>query len=100
MIDFPISWNWHRHYCREYGLPDPGPCEPVENQELKAINKRLESVEEKLTGLTPEDLKQFKLEHIYDEVKDIRRGLQYTQKLLADSIKPKATWGKSKGVKL
>ena len=72
----------------------------MENQELKAINKRLESVEEKLTGLTPEDLKQFKLEHIYDEVKDIRRGLQYTQKLLADSIKPKADWGKSKGVKL
>jgi len=28
MIDFPVSWDWHRHYCGVYGLPDPGPCEP------------------------------------------------------------------------
>ena len=31
LIDFPISWDWHRHYCREYGLPDPGPLEPPEH---------------------------------------------------------------------
>jgi len=32
LIDFPISWSWHRYYCREYGAPDPGPCEPPEDR--------------------------------------------------------------------
>ncbi len=27
LIDYPISWDWHRHYCREYGKADPGSCE-------------------------------------------------------------------------
>ena len=31
LIDFPISWNMHRHYSQEYGRPDPGPCYPEES---------------------------------------------------------------------
>lgn len=31
LIDFPVNWDWHRHYCRKYGQPDPGPCKPPEH---------------------------------------------------------------------
>ncbi len=23
-IDFLVSWDWHRYYCQQAGLPDPG----------------------------------------------------------------------------
>ena len=99
LIDFPISWDWHRHYCVEYGLPDPGPCEPPEHPELKAIEERLESIEQTLTGLTPEDLRQLKMKRIYDEVQDIRHGFRRIDRIVAQAItKPKT--GKSRGVKL
>lgn len=45
LIDFPISWDWHRHYCREYGQPDPGPCEPPEHT-VDELHERLVSLEE------------------------------------------------------
>jgi len=91
LIDFPISWDWHRHYCREYGLPDPGPCEPPEHPELKAIEERLENIEQALASLSPEDLKQLKLKHIYDEVQDVRRGFRYIDRVLASVVrKPKS----------
>ncbi len=25
VIDFPVSWDWHRHYSVYYGKGDPGP---------------------------------------------------------------------------
>jgi len=28
MIDFPVSYDWHRHYQSYYGQPDPGQLEP------------------------------------------------------------------------
>lgn len=44
-IDFPISWDWHRHYCREFGLPDPGPCEPPEHS-IEELHERVLVLEE------------------------------------------------------
>jgi len=45
LIDFPISWDWHRHYCREYGQPDPGFCEPPEHS-IEELHERLAVLEE------------------------------------------------------
>lgn len=28
LIDFPVSWEWYRHYCKYYGDVDPGPVAP------------------------------------------------------------------------
>ncbi len=30
LIDFSISWDYHRGLCLEYGKVDPGPCEILE----------------------------------------------------------------------
>ena len=38
--DYPISYREHRAYCREYGRPDPGPCEPAERN-LEELHDRL-----------------------------------------------------------
>jgi hypothetical protein len=89
LIDFPVSWDWHRHYSIYYSGVDPGPNEPPEHPELKAIEERLENIEQTLTGLTPEDLRQLKIKHIYDEVQDIRRGLQHTQRVVTKAIRKK-----------
>lgn len=29
LIDFPVSWSWHRYYETEQGRPDPGPNKPI-----------------------------------------------------------------------
>ena len=44
LIDFPISWDWHPHYCRFYGLPDPGPCEPPEH-DIEELHERVLALE-------------------------------------------------------
>jgi len=101
LIDFPISWDWHRHYCREYGLRDPGPCEPPEHPELKATEERLEKIEQTLTSLTTEDLRQFKLKGLSDRMRGLERGLALTQRAMAGSIRSGARKKKStKGVPL
>lgn len=86
LIDFPISWDCHRAYCQEFRLVDPGPSQSPRHRELHAIDERLGNIEQILTSLTPEDLRQFKMKRIYDEVQDIRQGLRYTQRQLANSI--------------
>ena len=102
LIDFPISWDWHRHYCREYGLPDPGPCEPPEHPELKAIEERLEQIEQTLTSLTAEDLRQLRLKDLSDRMRGLERGLALTQRAMAGSMRSRARPKKrsSKGVPL
>ena len=101
LIDFPISWDWHRHYCVEYGLPDPGPCEPADHPQLKAIEERLDSIEQTLARLTPEDLRQFKLKRIYDEVQDLRQGFRHIDQVVATWVRARARPRKtSKGVPL
>ena len=46
LIDYPISWDWHRYYCREYGQPDPGPCEPPEHS-IEELHERVLALEER-----------------------------------------------------
>jgi len=38
MIDFLVSWPWHRHYQSYYGQPDPGPLEPRETNHTAPVN--------------------------------------------------------------
>jgi len=99
LIDYPISWEWHRHYCRDYGLPDPGPCEPPEHPELKAIEERLEQLEDTFYYLSVDDLRQYKIKQIYDQVQDIRQGLRHTQQLLARSVRARTRKTKPKTIK-
>jgi len=87
LIDFPISWDWHRYYCYLFGKPDPGPCEPPEHPELKAIEERLERIEQTLADMSSEEFRQLKLKHIYDEVQDIRQGFRRIDQIVAQSIR-------------
>jgi len=99
-FDFPISWDWHRYYCREYGLPDPGPCEPPEYT-LGELHARLASIEEKLACLSEQERRRLGLKAIWEEVKQLRLGLRHTQKLIPrkpagmkrSSLKAKKTRG-------
>jgi len=91
LFDFPISWEWHRHLCRENNRYDPGPNEISSNSN---IEERLQNVEEILLNLSQPELRRLKLDRIYEETKDIRRGLQYTQRLISKSKHPKGKGGK------
>lgn len=44
LIDFPVNWDWHRHYCRESRLPDPGFCESPEHS-MEELHGRLSHAE-------------------------------------------------------
>ena len=46
LVDYPISWDWHRSLCVEYGLPDPGPCEPPEHN-VEELHERILALEER-----------------------------------------------------
>ena len=44
LLDFPISFNEHRHYSLEYGGHDPGPCELPEH-DLDELHERILALE-------------------------------------------------------
>lgn len=81
LIDFPISWDWHRHYCREYGVPDPGPLERPEHT-LEEVNERLKLLEEHFDSLADEDLRRLGFRNIKEELVQLKLGLRYTQRLI------------------
>lgn len=81
LIDFPISWDWHRYYHREYGQPDPGPIEPPEH-DPEELQDRLNSLEARLEQLSDADLKRLGFAHIWEELKQLKQGLRYTQRLI------------------
>jgi hypothetical protein len=87
LIDFPISWDWHRHYRQEFGLPDPGPCQLEEHPELEAMVERLQSIEQMLNRLSEEDLRQLRIRSLYDRVQGLERGLALTQRAMARSMR-------------
>ena len=69
LIDYPVSWDWHRHYCREYGLPDPGPCETL----------RPES--------TPEEPSQPQwTKRQWDQVQQLKAQVNFLQKKLEEHL--------------
>ncbi len=39
LIDYPVSWDFHRHYQNYYGQPDPGPDRPEQASTLSAHPK-------------------------------------------------------------
>jgi len=45
LVDFPVGWDFHRSLCLEYGLPDPGSCEPPEHS-IEELHERLTALEE------------------------------------------------------
>ncbi len=81
LVDFPVSWDFHRQYCREYGVPDPGPCEPPEHN-LEEANERLRALEIRFNQFSDADLRRLGLRQIREEVEQLRLGLQYTQRLI------------------
>jgi len=89
LIDYPISWDWHRYYCQEYGLPDPGPNEPEPSPELEELKQEIDNIKQELYSLSPQQAKQLKLKHISAEVKDIRQGLRRIDQIVANLVKRK-----------
>jgi hypothetical protein len=49
LIDFPVSWDWWRHYCRYYDSYDPGPNEPEDNTD--SLRKKVEELEQEIEHL-------------------------------------------------
>ena len=86
LVDFPISWDWHRYYCQEGGAPDPGPNQPLKPL-TGDIEQRLEGLEQRLNTLNEAELRQLRLSRIYDELQGLKRGLRYTQRVVAQSIR-------------
>lgn len=85
LIDFPISWDYHRALCIEYGKPDPGACEPPEHSDIKAIEQRLDDIEQTLGSITAEDMRQSNMKGLYNRVQGLERGLALTQRAIAKS---------------
>jgi transcription initiation factor TFIIIB Brf1 subunit/transcription initiation factor TFIIB len=42
LIDFPISWDFHRALCVQYGKPDPGPAEPTGHTIEDPVNRSID----------------------------------------------------------
>jgi len=81
IVDFPISWDWHRAYCREFGVPDPGSCEPPEYT-LDKLGERVKALEEQFAGLSREELRVLGFGQLKEEIDQLRLGLRYTQRLI------------------
>jgi len=90
LYDFPMSWDWWRHYSIYHTGVDPGPNEPPEETSIAELEERLEHLEELVTGLSPEDLRQYRLKQIYDEVAELKRSLHFTYKRIGDSIRTRS----------
>lgn len=45
IIDFPVSWGFHRHYCRYYSWPDPGLDRPERSTRAADLEDRIGNLE-------------------------------------------------------
>ncbi len=70
LYDFPMSWDWWRHYSVYNSGIDPGPDEAPEAMPEPAAPIRREE------ETVPPGLKR-----LWEEIKQLRQGLHYTQKL-------------------
>ena len=98
LIDFPISWDWHRYYCQEYGLPDPDPCEAPEHN-VAELHDRLLSLENRMAGLSEEELKRLGFKHIWEEVRELKQSLHFTYKRIGEQIRAKRKPQRKKRIK-
>lgn len=86
--DYPISWDWHRGLCYEFGLPDPGPSKiSGDTLQMAEVQNRLAALEEAVLKPSPAELRQYKLKRIYDEIQNIKMGLRHTQRIVAQSTR-------------
>ena len=103
LYDFPMSWTWWRHYSRYNEGVDPGPDEPSEGADLNELEQRVADLESTISSLSEEELQQYKIRHIWQEVQQLRQAMQLTQRqmgtLITAQAKPKRIKG-TKGVAL
>lgn len=81
LADFPISWDFYRHYSLYYTGHDPGPNLPQEHT-LGELHERVRLLEEHLDSLSDEDLRRLGFRHIKEEIDQLKLGLHYTQRLI------------------
>ena len=80
LIDFPVSWDWHRHFSIYYSGVDPGPNEP-RHPRIDEIEERISKLEEEVSKITSEQPRAPGLKHIKEELEQVKMGLRYTQRL-------------------
>ncbi len=86
LIDFPVSWAWHRYYETEQGRPDPGPDRSATSANSSPIIQ------------VPE---QSRLDPIRAELYHIRKQLyQHVREKKPIEQLPKKVSPKNKGVAL
>jgi len=85
--DFPMSWDWWRAVCVEHGEPDPGPAEPPEHS-LCELNERLALLEEKMEGLSKEELGRFHMKQVRDEIVELKQTLRFVYRRIARPVPP------------
>jgi hypothetical protein len=98
LIDFPVSWGWHRHYSIYYSGVDPGPNESPEHS-IQELHDRLAAVEERLAGLSEEELRGLGLKSIRDEVDELKQSLRFTYKRMGEAIRAGTKPGGKKRIK-
>lgn len=95
LIDFPCSWDWHRHYSVYYMGYDPGSNEPPEHT-LEELAETLLSLEGELDAKVPSRV----LPKQWDSINQLKGGFIHLQKELhehLDKVKRKATTKEPKG---
>jgi len=103
LYDFPMSWTWWRHYSLYNEGVDPGPDQAPERTDLNELEQRVAELESMISSLSEEELQQYKIRHVWQEVQQLRQALRLTQRqmgtLITDRAKPKRI-KESKGVAL
>jgi len=98
LIDFPVLWGWHRHYSIYYSGVDPGPNESPEHS-IQELHDRLAAVEERLAGLSEEELRGLGLKSIRDELDELKQSLRFTYKRIGEKIRAGSKPGGKKQIK-
>ena len=86
-IDFPVSWDWHRHYSWYYGAPDPGPTESSKTASLRELKEELEALKKEVWGLSEEELRRFRLKGLYIRIDQLEKNVRQNSRLLAQMMR-------------
>jgi hypothetical protein len=88
LIDYPICHQEHRRLCKEYGLPDPGNCEPEE-----------QNLSSHVTGaakLGIDGSGYLRIERLEEENRQLRFSLDHIYKTLSSEERPQQIPGNSR----
>lgn len=73
MIDFPVSWDFNRHYSLYYGQPDPGP-------NMVAESTRVEELEDRIGNLEAISAEPGRMpRRYYDQMQQLKAQVTYLQ---------------------